>query len=87
MLNQTCFLQGRVSPILVDCLEGLTGGFHFDVATEFGNEHALGLEVGGNGTLHGFGHVTADTAFFLGQTRAVDFTSSADAGTSDTTNA
>ena len=86
-LDQAGFLQSREGAVFVDRFEGFAGGLDLDVATEFGDEHALGLEIGSDRTLDGFGHVATDTAFFLGETGTMDFAAHADTGTSDTTNA
>jgi hypothetical protein len=56
------------------------------MGAELGNPDALGLEIGRNGALHDFGDVTADTAFFLGQTGTMDSAAGADAGSSDDAN-
>jgi hypothetical protein len=86
-LDQAGFLQSREGAVFVDRFEGFAGGLDLDVAPEFGDEHALGLEIGSHRTFDGFRHVATDAAFFLGETGTMDFAAHADTGTSDTTNA
>lgn len=53
------------------------------MGSQFRNPDAFVLQVRRNGAFDHFGHVAADTTFFLGQTRAVNSSSNADAGSSD----
>lgn len=56
------------------------------MAAKLRDEYPLGLEIGGDRTFDGLGHVTTDTALLFGQTGTVDFAARADTGTSDTAN-
>ena len=84
--NDTSFLKSSKSAVFVDRLECAAANLEFDILSEFGNPDALGLKVWGNGALHHFRDVTTDTTFFLGQTRTVNFSARADAGSSDAAN-
>lgn len=85
-LEQAGLLKRMEGAVLVDGLEGAAAEFEAHIAAEFRNEDALALKIGRNLALYDLSHVTADTAFFLGQTGAVDSAARADAGSSDDTN-
>ena len=82
-LDQTGLLKSDVCAILIDGLERLSTGLHANVLAELGNPDPLCVKVRRNFTLHRLGDVTANAAFFLGQTRTVDFTSNTNFGTAD----
>lgn len=85
--DQTCSLERHEGTILVDGLQGAAAELNLHEAAELRNPDALGLQVRREGALHDLGDVTTDTALFLGETGAMDFTTGADAGSSDTANA
>lgn len=82
-LNEARFLQSGEGAILVDGLERLARGLDLHIFAKLGNPDTLGVKVWRNLTLNGLGDVTTDAAFFLGQTRTVDFTSNTNFGTAD----
>ena len=83
LLDQPGLFEGGVGIVLVNGLEGLATGLDLDVASQLGDPDPLLLEVGGDRTLDGLGHVTADSALLLGQSGTVDPAAHAGAGTSN----
>src|SRR5690606_33822549 len=79
-------LQRHESTVLVDGLQCAAAQFELHELAELRNPDALGLKIWGNGALHHFRDVTTDTTLFLGQTRTVNFSARADAGSSDAAN-
>ena len=84
--DDSSLLERHESTIFVDGLECAAAQLEFDEYVEFRNPDAFGLKIRGNRALHHFRDVTTDTTFFLGQTRTVNFSARADAGSSDATN-
>ncbi len=71
-LEQAGFFKRFERAILVNGLERAAAELEAYMAAELRDENTLGLKVGGNLALDDLGHVTADAAFFLGQTGAMD---------------
>lgn len=84
--DDSSFFQCHKSTIFIDGLECTAAQFNTHEFSEFRNPDALVLKVWRDGALHDFRDVTADTTLFLGQTRTVNFSAGADAGSSDATN-
>ena len=84
--DQSCLLQSGVCAILVHGLERTAAEFQSHITIKLRHPDALGLEIGRDRALDHFRDVTTDTTFFLGQTRTVNFSARADAGSSDATN-
>lgn len=82
-LDQAGFLKRRVSSVLVDRLERLGAGLNPNILVEFWNPDPLRMKVRRDLAFDCLRYVTANAAFFLGQTRTVDSTSNPNFGTAD----
>jgi hypothetical protein len=84
--DDSSLLQRHESTILIDGLQRAAAQLELHKLGKLGDPDTLTLEIWRDGALHDLGDVATDTAFFLGQTRTVNFSARADAGSSDATN-
>ena len=84
--EDSSLLQRHECTILVDGLQCAAAELKANELAELRNPDALGLKIWRDRALHHFRDVTTDTTFFLGQTRTVNFSARADAGSSDAAN-
>mgnify|MGYP000107706973 CR=1 FL=1 len=85
-LYQTSFDQCIESTVFGDRFDRFARKAKFYIMTKLRNPNSFILKIGRNFTLHYFGDVTTDTAFFLGETGTVDSSAGADLGSSNAAN-
>lgn len=85
-LDQARLRESGVSTVFIDGAQCLRGQLDLYELVQFGNPDTFRVQVGSHQTLVHLGDVASDPAFFLRQTRTVDFSTHADFGPSDAAN-